>query len=494
MKDVLRIVAAVAAVSLAPAVAQAQYLTPCSTCETCTTALAAENAGVELSADLDATRAATCVRITGRGATFDGKQHTIRGAGVAVEVAGDDIVVRNVQTQEGGTAFRLLRAHDVTLYDDTAVDARIGLRVEASEGVRVQRGHFTRDRVGISFGASDAGACAGPAELASRGVVVLRSQFLGGGVGVAACDAMPLLIENAFGDLDRAAVLGDVTASGIGAASGPWDPCICAPSIAGLQPGTLMFYSSGCGGCTVHEGWLGDERARGAVIRARSGGADAGADQARFDTYVRHCGPEIMDALGNPGCVPNYSCPVTGETAKRRATGRELAYEHSISTPDDVVAVSAACRAAAHDAYTTGARCVTAALRGNAFCGSRVRDLTVAGDPSRWGAVDNRCGASSDGAAHTLCARDCNGYVPPTPQTVAPSTPDFPPSQPVQPPPAPAPTPTSAAMDPVEHGPVAPSGDPLRPGRPTSRGVAVITALAALIGLAVWRPWEKPKA
>jgi hypothetical protein len=157
----------------------------------------------------------------------------------------------------------------------------------------------------------------------------------------------------------------------------------------------------------VHESWLPQERARGALIRARAGGGDGGAEQARFDGHIRHCGPEVVDALGIPGCVPNYACPASAEVWKRRQGARELVTDRSVATPDEVVAFSEACRAAAREAYGRGGRCVTAALRSNTLCGNRRTDLSVAGAFARWGSAGDRCGVvEGDGAR---CAQGCDG-------------------------------------------------------------------------------------
>jgi hypothetical protein len=391
-----------------PAFARAQQAgVACDTCESCTAALAAAGAFVELRSDVDGTRAAVCVRVTGRGATLDGHRHTVRGAAVAVEVAADDVVVRNVQTQEGGVGFRVVGARAVTLLNAVANDARVGVRIEGSQHVRVVRAALARNRVGVSMGADDAGHCAGPAALASPGVVIARSRIEGGAVGVAACDAMPVLTGNTVTGNQRGVVLGEVRATGAGARGGPWDECSCAPAPGGVAPGTLLLYSSGCGGCTVHESWLPEVRGRGAIIRARPGGSDGGVEQPRFDAYVRHCGPEVVDALGIPGCVPNYACPASAEVWKRREGGRELVTDRSVASPDEVVAFAEACRAAGRQGYARGGRCVTAALRGNTLCGNRASDLTIAGDFSRWGAAGDRCGVIEGAGAR--CAQGCAG-------------------------------------------------------------------------------------
>jgi hypothetical protein len=398
---------ALALLALPSTVAAQQAGVSCDTCESCTAALAAEHAFAELRGDVDGSRAGTCIRVVGRGATLDGHGHTVRGAAVGVEVAGEDIVVRNVQAQEGGVGFRVAGAGSVTLLNAAVTDARVGVRIEGSRHVRVLRATLARNRVGVSMGADDAGRCVGPTALESPGVVIARSRVEGGSVGVAACDAMPVLIANTVVGNEVGVLLGEVRAQGSGDRAGAWDECSCAPAPAGTPAGTLLLYSSGCGGCTVHESWLPQERARGAVLRARAGGGDGGAEQARFDGHIRHCGPEVVDALGIPGCVPNYACPASAEVWKRRQGARELVTDRSVATPDEVVAFSEACRAAAREAYGRGGRCVTAALRSNTLCGNRRTDLSVAGAFARWGSTGDRCGVvEGDGAR---CAQGCDG-------------------------------------------------------------------------------------
>ena len=446
----------------------------CDSCESCTAALSRENAFAELRGDIDASGATTCVRVAGRGATFDGHRHTVRGAAVGVEVAAENVVVRNVQAQEGGVGFRVAGGRTVTLLNAVVSDARVGVRIEGSHDVRVVRAVLARNRVGVSMGADDAGECARAMPLASTGVVIVRSRVEGGGVGVAACDAMPVLTGNTVSGNDHGVLLGEVQPQGAGARGGPWDACTCAPAPAGTAAGTLLLYSSGCGGCTVHESWLAQERARGAVIRARTGGADGGVEQARFDGYIRHCGPEVVDALGVPGCVPNYACPASGEVWKRREGDRELAIDRSVGSPDEVVAFSEACRAAGRQGYARGGRCVTAALRSNTLCGNRLGDLRVAGALSRWGSVDDRCGVV-EGGGEARCARTCEGVElaavsAPVPSAARPAVP---------------------AIPSIEEGPVDAGAPGFRPpvapvtGEPSSSGTAVWWGLGAALAAAV---------
>ncbi len=420
------LVATLLALATLPRLAEAQVPAgQCSSCESCTTALAAAGATVELGADIDASSATTCIRIAGRGATFDGHRRTLRGAAVGVEVAADDVLVRNVSVQEGGVGFRVTHARGATLFADVVNDARVGVRVEASSNLRVVRASLSRNRVGVSMGADEAGRCAAPSGIASAGVVIVRSEIAGGGVGVAACDAMPVLIGNTVSGNDQGVLLGDVRATGAGAQGGPWDDCSCTPPPAGVAAGTLMLYSSGCGGCLVHESWLAEERGHGAVIEVRPSGAEGTPAQARFDAYMRHCGPEVMGALGIPGCVPNYACPATGEVWKRREGERELAVDRPLNSQAQVVSFSQDCRAAARVGYARGARCVTAALRSNTLCGNRQVDLAAPGGLARWGLSGDHCGTvqQPDGGV-ARCDHTCEGVetsrpaaaaAPPTP-------------------------------------------------------------------------------
>lgn len=476
-----------AALLLLPAAASAQLSgAHCNSCESCTAALAVANAIVELDADVDASQATTCVRIAGRGATFEGGRHTLRGAAVGVEVAADEVVVRNLQVQEGGVGLQVTRARNATLFNDAVHDARAGVRIEGSANTRVVRASLSRNRVGVSMGADEAGRCAAPGPIASPGVVIVRSQIAGGGVGVAACDAVPVLIGNLVSGNDRGVVIGEVRAQGGGPQGGPWDDCSCAPGPGSVAPGTLMLYSSGCGGCIVHESWLTEERSHGAQIRVRPG-PEGNPEQVRFDEYMRRCAPEVMGALGIPGCVPNYSCPASGEVWKRRDGERQLAVDRSLNTPAEVVAFSEQCRAAGRAGYARGPRCVAAALRDNTLCGNRQADLESAGSLSRWGLSGDRCGVvrQPDGGV-ARCERGCEGAetgVSSTPFSPAPTTPAA----------------THHDIPSIEETPVD-AGAPARRAAPRTAAPAgssghaawwVMGGMLAIICLAAWRPWVK---
>lgn len=477
---------ALLAALVAPLPARAQIPSgQCSSCESCTAALATAGATVELGADVDASSATTCVRIAGRGATFDGRRHTLRGAAVGVEVAADDVVVRNVQVQEGGVGIRVTHARGATLFADVVNDARAGIRVEAAANLRVVRASLSRNRVGVSMGADEAGRCAAQSGILSPGVVVVRSEITGGSVGVAACDAMPVLLANTVSGNDQGVVLGDVRPQGTGPLGGPWDDCSCTPPPAGYAPGSLMLYSSGCGGCQVHESWLAEERGRGAVIQARPSGAEGSPPQARFDAYLRHCGPEVMGALGIPGCVPNYACPATGEVWKRRRGERELAVDRSVNSPAEVVAFSEACRSAARTGYGRGPRCVTAALRSNTLCGNRQADLSAPGGLARWGTADDHCGSLQQPDGGTArCAHTCDGVEMPVASAPSP--------EPAAPP-APAPRREMPSIEetPVDAGAAPPvASAPAQPAAPGAGGNALLWVVAAALAVgivAVWR-------
>jgi hypothetical protein len=101
---------------------------------------------------------------------------------------------------------------------------------------------------------------------------------------------------------------------------------------------------------------------------------------------------------------------------KRRAGDHGLVTDRSVASPDEVVAFSEACRAAARAGYARGGRCVTAALRGNTLCGNRRVDLASAGAFARWGSTDDRCG-TVEGAR---CAQTCDGVPAPVMSVAAP--------------------------------------------------------------------------
>lgn len=483
--------------------------TPCDDCAACTTALAAPGADVQQSGPLKNSGTGACITITGAGATFDGADHPISaGEGVGVKVTADAVLLRNLRVEGGATGIEV-QAGDLTVYDSDVRGAAVGLSAPKAPGLRIDRSRFEAGRVGLSLGTPKGGACP-PGELQSPGVVVLKSTITGAEIGVAACTARPVLVDNTVRGNGLGLLLGDpaVPANVRGPAAGkPYDPCACSPQLEGVKPGTTMLYSSGCGGCLVHEGWLPDVRAQGHDVLLRKSGLENKASQAEFDAWVRRCAPAIVDAIGTPGCVPNYACPATGALFKRKGEGGRLVFENQLNSAEAVAGFAAECASAAAAHYDGAGACVKNPLRGNTLCGNTTAD--VAGTAGALTGADNACGKVQGGAdPQTLgCHGSCDDAAPTgaaaaAPTTARPAPAPARPAPPVEAPKAPAPptpakaAPTKAApgeAPPAEPAPAAAEATaPTTPGRaPALPQWTILVILAAAAG-AGWM-WQSGK-
>jgi hypothetical protein len=417
-----------------------------------------DGADVKLSADLPLQGEDACVIVRGTNAHFDGAQHVLLAqptGGIGVRVEGAGAVLRNLRVT-GATTGVVVAASDVTLYQVVTEARGVGIQVEAAPGLRLDHVRTTGGRVGVSFGASADGSCPTDTVMRSPGAVVLGSTFERALVGLAACDARPVLTGNTARGNGIGVVLGDPAASAVPHGAAPWDPCVCGNTLDGLRPGQLAMFSSGCGGCTVHEGWMPSLRRRGVEVRVRENGRGTEASQRRFDAWAWRCATGVMDALGIPGCVPNYTCPTTGLVTKRRRGANELHVDVPISHEDDVFALARSCAEATRGRYVPGPRCVVQAVADNTFCDNRTRDLHLTGDPARWGGARNRCrtveGWSEEG--HRGCSAGCDG----DPTSVSAARPEAPPAD-------------EAPLRPAVHAPpdagVSPA--PTRPGASARR-------------------------
>jgi hypothetical protein len=244
---------------------------------------------VEVTGDFDVTGPGPCVVVRGAGAQLNGQEHTIRTqglGGVAVRIEGAGASVRNLQTHAVSVGVEVAGAQDVTLYHLRIEAREVGVAVRAAPNFRMHRSRVSARRVGIAFGEPTAGRCPDGQTVQSPGAVVRRSWIEGAAVGIAACDALPVLSQNVITRNDVGLLLGaparGLTTSGPAgeAASAPFDACLCAPALDGVRLDTTLLFSSGCGGCQVHEGWLPTLRAAGHDIRARETGAGNAEGQA----------------------------------------------------------------------------------------------------------------------------------------------------------------------------------------------------------------------
>lgn len=395
---------------LTTAAAHAGRGKPCSDCESCTAALA--EPGVEIALDAPISTTGACVVIRGAGSTFDGGRHAIKGADPAVSVEADDVFVRHVRVEGGERGLSVAGAR-ATLLDVETRDATIGLDVDGAEGARVVRSRFHGGRIGVAFGAPPVDVCPPNGTLRSPGAVLTRVEITGARVGVAACEAVPVIAHSTL--RDNAVGLAQARLAGK-----PTDPCACDPALSAMRPATTLFYSSGCGGCEIHEGFLPDVRAQGHDVRLRQTGKEHAADTAQFDAYTRRCAPEITDAIGIPGCVPNYACIASGEVAKRRGDDDRLVVDHRLSSADDVAEFAARCVAAGAADFAGAPACVTHQVRDSVICGNKT----------------NIGGAPVTGQRNRCTGPDALGCAPCDAAAAAPATPTAPEPFPAAPEPA----------------------------------------------------------
>ncbi|MFO0644880.1 MAG: hypothetical protein U0326_01500 [Polyangiales bacterium] len=406
------------AASLASTAALSQDL-QCRTCEDCSQLLSTPNARVELGTDLALHGAGPCVVIRGEGARFNGHGHVILAqpaGGVALRVEAANAVARHLRVTGADVGVELVGARDATLYDITAEARAKGFSVERSPNARFERVHASGGRVGLSFGASANGSCDANTTMQSPGAVVLRSTFERATTGIAACDARPVLTGNTVSRNAVGVVLGDPAAGTGPGGAAPYDACACAPTVEAVHPGTVAVYSSGCGSCQVHEGWMPGLRRRGADIVVRESGPDTQSAQERFDRFGWRCMPGVMDSLGIPGCVPNYACVTSGAFSKRREGDAQLMVDVPINGADDAFRFASECAEGARGRYARGARCVLQGLADNRICGNRTLDLSAVGGASRAGGARDRCDHAegwSEGG-HAGCALTCDEAVPST--------------------------------------------------------------------------------
>lgn len=415
---------------------------PCDSCESCTEMLALPGAEVAVAGPLAG--GGVCVRITGEGATFDGSRALIE-AGTAVSIEADDVVVRHLRAS-GGERVVHVKGSRATLFDAAIAEGKVGIHVERAADFRVVRSRIEKVAIGIAFDEVPSTTCSADDRQRSPGAVLQRVEITGTGVGIAACEAAPVVIDstitgNATGWLQGAA---PVPENARMKASGPYDPCVCDPTLEGVGPGTTLLYSSGCSGSKYHEGLLPEVREQGHDVNLRLYGRENAAASKVYDAYVRRCAPEITDAIGIPGCMPNYACIADGRVAKRRGDDDRLVVDHRLGSADDVAQFAARCVSAAAAHYGDG-RCQTQPMRGTTLCGNETN--LIAKRPMS--GVGNTC----DGIDGVDC-RPCGAS--PTP-TEVPANPVPAKAAPVRP-------------APVEAAPVKPA-----PVKPAAEGAATPT-------------------
>lgn len=491
-------IAGVLALSLFSATAFAGRGKPCDSCESCTEMLSRPGVEVAVSGPLQGAAAGSgaCITIRGAGATFDGSRHRIEAA-TAVSIEADDVVVRHLRAA-GGERVMHVTGDRATVIDAQIAEGKVGIHVDGAADFRLVRSRVERVGIGVVFAGVPSDSCRDGAPLRSPGAVLQRVELRGTGGALVACEALPVVMDSTISGNAVGWVQGAPKATGDTPAH-PHDPCICSPSLDGVQPGTTLLYSSGCSGSQYHEGLLPDVLAQGHDVNLRRYGRENRDAMQTYDAYVRRCAPEITDAIGIPGCMPNYACIANGSVAKRRGDDDRLVVDERLSTADDVAQFAARCVSAAA-AHFGDDVCQTHAMRGTTLCGNETdlkstRALT---------GVDNRC-AGPKGLDCSPCGEQ--PAAAPTP-TAAPTP--APPSRPATPTPAAAPTPRAAeptpapppaepskaeppaAASPVMAAAGADSGEASTPGEDSEGGEAwwlplVVLPLGAGLGVAFAR-------
>lgn len=507
--------------------AAAQFATRCTTCETCTSVLSTTGAHAELSDDIVHEGDGPCIVIKGQDAQLDGLEHDIRSTGgkdpVGVRVEASGVLVKNLHTIGADVGIEVVGAKRVTLFHDTVEADVVGIRATGTEALRITRSIVSKAKVGVSFGADAAGACRAGATLDNKGAVVSGTHIEGAQVGLAACDATPVLKRNVIVGNTVGVRLASPTPAGSGdGAAGPWDPCTCKPTLPGAKGGTALFFSSGCHGCQVHEAWLPDLKAAGHDVLIRATGQENAQASAEFDTFMDQCAPQVTDAIGIPGCVPNYVCLANDVTNKVRKGESELDREVDIGTKEQLIAFEQECKAAALRNYAAPDGCVAHQLHDNVICGNKTSDIAGAKGLERWAGIDNACG-TVDGykdADATACTKPCpatlpeavvpeararegadtpSGYIPPpTPEPAPPSAPSPAAAAPTPATPSASPTPaaTAGAQPAASTQPAAAAASEPAAAASSSRqwtmiGLGVLLLLL-LVGL-IWFRWDDKK-
>jgi hypothetical protein len=440
----------------------------CTTCEGCTNALATADAVVELGRDIAWSGEGACVTIRGTNTVFEGLEHAIRsrsaGRGEGVRVLANGANVLNVHVLDTQDGVVVDGAERVTLFHDSLQVRGVGVRASRARGLRVTRGLILGGSVGISFGALTNNACAADAAVTSPEAVVQRTTIDGAGVGVAACEALPVLVENTIRRGGVGVLLGAPRAGTGAHADAPWDPCVCGAEFPGVRATSTLFYTSGCSSCQVHEAWMPDLQRASVDIVSRDSNNNHTEEQRRFDRYATRCATDLMDVLGIPGCVPNYACAATGRATKTRVGDRELNQAVTISSPEQLRAFADECRQAGAQGFSSDARCVRAALQRNEICNNRQGDIRAPGAGGRFGGVGNTCARAEgfhDGAAATGCERACPPSLSPTPSMPAARPEKASMGESAR---APAPSFPAPVTDPVGSPPTAAPAGPTLPG------------------------------
>ncbi|MFN3198741.1 MAG: hypothetical protein ACE366_10080 [Bradymonadia bacterium] len=391
-----------AALLFLPASASAARKVKCDSCDSCTEALSQPGARVELTADLKSA-SSVCVTVAGDTAEFNGGDFTLEAGEVGVQVTAARAHVRRLKIK-GGAVGVGVTGSGATVLGVHTTGTKQGIVADGAESLRVVRSSFTGGAVGVALGQPKDKTCPSKATMRSPGVVLSRVKVTGAQVGIAACEATPVIVASEITGNKIGLLQGNPKgASKDPAQQGPYDPCVCGPELAEVKQATTLFFSSGCGGCKVHEGWLPEVQSQGYDILMRKTGAENRQAMEKFDGFLRQCAPEVNDAIGVPGCVPNYACLPGHSVFKRRGEGKQLIRDAQIQGPEAMAEFAARCAAEAQSHFNTEGTCVAHAVRETKLCGNTVdaqlaRPLTGDG---------NTCGTVKGQGKSLGCASKC---------------------------------------------------------------------------------------
>jgi len=404
--------------------ARAARGTPCNSCQGCTDALGLPEARVFLADDLVHDGVGPCITIRGLSAQFDGMEREIRpmkrGDSVGVLVQAPNVLVKNLHVIGALKGVDVRESRFTTLHHLWLEDNTVGVDIGPSQNPRISRSVILGGTVGVDVGSGGDGQCSDVESKVRRtvGTVLTGNRIEKNKVGVSACSGIPYIqgntiVNNEVGvNLQRPQMV-----TGKEASEGPYDSCACAPSLPGSKAGTTLFYSSGCNGCKVHEEWLPALSSQGHDIILRASGPGTQSESKIFDAHIDRCAPQVTNALGIPGCVPNYVCVANDETFKVRDDDDRMTFETQIRSQEDLAAYAITCKTDAAERFTGEKDCVRYQVVDNVMCNNTQVDIRSVDSLSRWGGFKNACAKAQSfkDKGSESCAASCE-EVTPTPE------------------------------------------------------------------------------
>jgi hypothetical protein len=442
--------------------ALAQRAFPCSTCDGCTAALAAPDAKVVLSGDVVHPGEGPCIVIQGERAQLDGAEHDIRPTNatgtIGIQVEANDVLVKNIHVMGAETGILVKNTRRTTLFHAWIQSAKKGVSILQSPGFRITRSVLLDSQFGISFGPlSEDGTCPTSSTLQSPGAVINKVHVEESQRGIVACDAIPVIKNSTLIRNKVGISLGHPKGKNVF----PTDPCACSPDLEGVTASTVLFFSSGCHSCQTHESWMPELKSQGHDFLMRQTGPGNGAKTLIYDLFIDRCLPQLTDAVGIPGCVPNYGCLTNDASNKVRNGKKNLTFETQITSAESLADLHTACASIATRSYGKGKDCVRHQLQDNVVCMNREMDIQATESLSKWGGINNACETTQGykGEEGASCSQPCpaNIETPTMPDSWEYDFPHPPPPTPPTPPTLPTPEASGKAPGPE---PVTSSSNP----------------------------------